>query len=94
MDDGGCQMAVSAVVNIAVVILHPLSSKMFSTAAALRHRPTVVLVAAVSSSCGGVLLNPDDDNKDDDNCSHQDRTTGMWALCQGTSTIATTPMRR
>ena len=89
MADGGCQNWVeAAVVNISAVILHPPSLKMFSTAAALRHRPTVVLFAAVLSSCGG------DDNEDDDDRSHQDRTTGMWVLCQGTSTIVTTPMRR
>ena len=45
-----------------------------------------------SSSCGGALFDPDgnddkdndndeddDDYEDDGDCSHQDRTTGMWA---------------
>ena len=101
--DGGCQTAVSAVVDIAAFVLHPPSSKMFSTAAVLHHPPTAVVVAAVSSSRGGALLDPDsdddgdednDDDKDNDDRSHQDCATGMWALCWGMSTITMTPMRR
>ena len=50
MAGSGCQTAVSAVVNIAAVILRPPSWTMFSTAGALRHRPTTVVVAVVSLS--------------------------------------------
>ncbi len=60
-----------------------------------------------SSSCGGALLDPDgnddkdndndeddDDYEDDGDCSHQDRTTGMWALRRMMSTITRTPMHQ
>ena len=58
MADGGCQTAVSAVVNIAAIVLRPPLSKMFLTAATLHHHPTVLIVATVSSSRGGALLEP------------------------------------
>jgi hypothetical protein len=84
MADGGCQTAVLAVVNIAAVVLHPPLSKMFSTAAALRHHLTAVVVVAVSSSRFGALLNSDgdgsednDNDEDNDNRSCQDCATGM-----------------
>ena len=48
--DGGCQTAVLAVVNIAAVVLCPLSTMLFLTVAALSHHPTTVVVAVVSSS--------------------------------------------
>ena len=40
MADGRCQTAVSAVVDIAAIVIRHPSAMMFSTAAALRHRPT------------------------------------------------------
>ena len=36
----------------------------------------------------------DDEDEDDDDRSCQDRATGVWALCRGTSMITTTLIRR
>jgi len=45
--DGGWRMAVSVVVDIAAATRCPLSSPMFLTVAARRHRTTMVIVATV-----------------------------------------------
>jgi hypothetical protein len=56
MADGRCQMAVSAVADIAAVVLRPPSLTIFSTAAALRHRPAAVVVAVILRQTSSVVV--------------------------------------
>jgi hypothetical protein len=59
MADGRCQMAVSAVADIAAVVLRPPSLtifSIFSTAAALRHRPAAVVVAVILRQTSSVVV--------------------------------------
>jgi hypothetical protein len=56
MADGRCQMAVSAVADIAAVVLRPPLLTIFSTAAALRHRPAAVVVAVILRQTSSVVV--------------------------------------
>ncbi len=102
MADGGCQMVVLAVVNIAAVVLRSPSSvvnNVFDCGGAPSssdcgcHCHGLVISLPPLSLRGGTPLDPDgdgNDDEDDDDRSRQDHAMGIWVLCRGTSTITKT----